>query len=328
MVVVQRRQKERVGTILDLRGDTIYTRSESKYAMRLRHINEEIGGGIINVCVPDSVSIDKMLLMVSKGEIDYCLVDEDIAKTANLKLKNLDCTLNASVKLSKSWAVRNTSDSLLTVLNEWRRTLKPKLIKILDNKYLFNNSYIQSFQVEIPAGAISPYDEYFKQYSEVIGWDWRLLASLAYHESRFNPNIMSSQGALGIMQIMPKTAAKFGLDEVSALDPERNIEAGVRYIKRLEMIFSSIENKEERIKFILAGYNAGPGHIFDAMALAEKYGANQNIWFGNVETYLLLKNQEEYYNDSVCKHGFFRGKHTVEYVHDVYDTYYKYCGNK
>ena len=328
MVVVQRRQKERVGTILDLRGDTIYTRSESKYAMRLRHINEEIGGGIINVCVPDSVSIDKMLLMVSKGEIDYCLVDEDIAKTANLKLKNLDCTLNASVKLSKSWAVRNTSDSLLTVLNEWRRTLKPKLIKILDNKYLFNNSYIQSFQVEIPAGAISPYDEYFKQYSEVIGWDWRLLASLAYHESRFNPNIMSSQGALGIMQIMPKTAAKFGLDEVSALDPERNIEAGVRYIKRLEMIFSSIENKEERIKFILAGYNAGPGHIFDAMALAEKYGANPNIWFGNVETYLLLKNQEEYYNDSVCKHGFFRGKHTVEYVHDVYDTYYIYCGNK
>ena len=328
MVVVQRRQKERVGTILDLRGDTIYTRSESKYAMRLRHINEEIGGGIINVCVPDSVSIDKMLLMVSKGEIDYCLVDEDIAKTANLKLKNLDCTLNASVKLSKSWAVRNTSDSLLSVLKEWRRTLKPKLIKILDNKYLFNNSYIQSFQVEIPAGAISPYDEYFKQYSEVIGWDWRLLASLAYHESRFNPNIMSSQGALGIMQIMPKTAAKFGLDEVSALDPERNIEAGVRYIKRLEMIFSSIENKEERIKFILAGYNAGPGHIFDAMALAEKYGANPNIWFGNVETYLLLKNQEEYYNDSVCKHGFFRGKHTVEYVHDVYDTYYKYCGNK
>ena len=328
MVVVQRRQKERVGTILDLRGDTIYTRSESKYAMRLRHINEEIGGGIINVCVPDSVSIDKMLLMVSKGEIDYCLVDEDIAKTANLKLKNLDCTLNASVKLSKSWAVRNTSDSLLTVLNEWRRTLKPKLIKILDNKYLFNNSYIQSFQVEIPAGAISPYDEYFKQYSEVIGWDWRLLASLAYHESRFNPNIMSSQGALGIMQIMPKTAAKFGLDEVSALDPERNIEAGVRYIKRLEMIFSSIENKEERIKFILAGYNAGPGHIFDAMALAEKYGANPNIWFGNVETYLLLKNQEEYYNDSVCKHGFFRGKHTVEYVHDVYDTYYIYCENK
>ena len=328
MVVVQRRQKERVGTILDLRGDTIYTRSESKYAMRLRHINEEIGGGIINVCVPDSVSIDKMLLMVSKGEIDYCLVDEDIAKTANLKLKNLDCTLNASEKLSKSWAVRNTSDSLLTVLNEWRRTLKPKLIKILDNKYLFNNSYIQSFQVEIPAGAISPYDEYFKQYSEVIGWDWRLLASLAYHESRFNPNIMSSQGALGIMQIMPKTAAKFGLDEVSALDPERNIEAGVRYIKRLEMIFSSIENKEERIKFILAGYNAGPGHIFDAMALAEKYGANPNIWFGNVETYLLLKNQEEYYNDSVCKHGFFRGKHTVEYVHDVYDTYYIYCGNK
>ncbi len=327
MVVVQRRRKERINSILDLKGDTVYTRSDSKYASRLRHINEEIGGGIINEFVPDSVSIDKMLLMVSSGEIDYCIVDEDIAKTANVKLQNLDYSLQASVKLPKSWAVRKSSDSLLTAINEWRGTLNKSLLRILDNKYIYNNSYIESFQAYIPTGSISPYDEYFKKYSDVIGWDWRLLTSLAYHESRFNPSIMSSQGAMGIMQIMPKTATKFGLDEVTAFDPELNIEAGVRYIKRLEMIFSVIENKEERIKFVLAGYNAGPGHIFDAMALAEKYGANPHVWFNNVEKYLLLKNQEEYYNDSICKHGFFRGKHTVEYVHDVYDTYNKYCGN-
>lgn len=325
MVVVQRRQKERKNYMLDLIGDTVYTRSESKYANRLRHINEEIGGGIHNICVPDSVTIDKMLLMVSKGEIDYCLVDEDIAETANLRLKNLDYSLHASVKLPKSWAVRQSSPSLLSAINEWRSQLNNKLIRILNNKYILKNSYIASFQVQIPSGAISPYDHYFKKYAETIGWDWRLLAALSFHESRFNADIMSSQGALGLMQIMPKTAAKYGLNQESALDPEKNIEAGVRYIKRLEMIFSTIENKEERIKFVLAGYNAGPGHIFDAMALAEKYGADPKIWFKNVEVYLLLKNQEKYFTDDVCKHGYFRGKHTVEYVHNVYDTYNRYC---
>ena len=74
---------------------------------------------------------------------------------------------------------------------------------------------------------------------------------------------------------------------------------------------------EEKIKFILASYNAGIGHVFDAMALAEKYGKNKYVWEDNVETYILLKSHEEYFNDPVCKNGYFRGRETYNFVKDI-----------
>lgn len=81
---------------------------------------------------------------------------------------------------------------------------------------------------------------------------------------------------------MPRTAANFGLTRKTMLNPEKNIEAGVQYIKSLNLTFRKINNKEERIKFILAAYNSGPAHVLDAMALAEKHGKNPHIWYRNV----------------------------------------------
>ena len=127
--------------------------------------------------------------------------------------------------------------------------------------------------------------------------------------------------------MMPGTGAKYGLDSATIFQPDAAIAASVQYIKSLNLIYRAIEDPEERIKFILASYNAGPAHIIDARALATKYGENPNLW-SIVEKYLLLKNKPEYYNDEVCKFGYFRGKHTVRYVGDVFDTYNKYLGVK
>lgn len=174
---------------------------------------------------------------------------------------------------------------------------------------------------------ISPYDGIFRQQAAILGWDWRLLAAMAWNESHFNPQAISQQGAVGIMQLMPRTAARFGLAGDSMVyDPESNIEAGVRYLKRLDAMFSSVKNPIERVNFILAGYNAGPGHVFDAMRLAGKYGADPYKWYGNVDIYILKLSEEKYYSDSACHHGFFRGGHTVRYIDDVYAVYYEYAG--
>ena len=78
-----------------------------------------------------------------------------------------------------------------------------------------------------------------------------------------------------------------------------------------------IPDKQERIKFILASYNAGLGHVYDAIALADKYGKNKNIWDNNVENYILLKSNEEYFTDPVCKNGYFRGIETYNFVKDI-----------
>jgi len=123
---------------------------------------------------------------------------------------------------------------------------------------------------------------------------------------------------------MPRTASNFGLDKNTRFDPEMNIEASVQYIKSLSLSFREVENKEERIKFILAAYNSGPSHVLDAMALARKYGKNPHIWFNHVEYFYLKKSEPEFYRDPVVKYGYFRGNKTVKYVQNTLDTFKKY----
>ena len=100
-------------------------------------------------------------------------------------------------------------------------------------------------------------------------------------------------------------------------NPEESIKAAVKYIAATANSFRRIPDPDERIKFILAAYNAGIGHITDAMALAEKYGKNKYIWDNNVADYILLKSSEEYFNDPLCKNGYFRGVETFKFVKEV-----------
>lgn len=188
--------------------------------------------------------------------------------------------------------------------------------------------YISQIAMQELHSPVSSYDDIFRREVERLGWDWRMLASIVWNESRFNNDVVSSQGARGLMQFMPRTAARFGLEGDEVLDPRKSIAAGVDYLLFLERRFNEIEDRDERIKFILAGYNAGPGHVRDAMALATKYGDDPHIWNNSVEKWLLALQESKYYNDKVCRHGFFRGRHTVRYVNDVFKKYREYTQEK
>jgi membrane-bound lytic murein transglycosylase F len=172
------------------------------------------------------------------------------------------------------------------------------------------------------SGKISPYDALIKKYSEEIGWDWRLVASLIYQESRFNPQAKSWAGAYGLMQLMPNTAERFGIEPESA--PKQQIRAGVRYVKWLDDKLSDIKDKNERYKFVLAAYNVGLGHVLDSRALAVKNGKNPNLWGKNVDDYLLSKSDPKYYTDPVVKYGYCRGTEPYRYVTEVIDRYMHY----
>lgn len=177
----------------------------------------------------------------------------------------------------------------------------------------------------VAVGTVSKYDSLFVKYAKEIGWDWKLLAALSWSESRFNSCAVSSQGAKGLMQLMPVTARKYGLTDSTMCDAELNIRAGVRYLKYLDRMFRRVD-EENRWKFMVASYNSGPGHVIDAMALAEKYKHNRYQWEGSVEKFLLLKADEKYYRGEVCRHGRFRGNHTVRHVRDVKDRWGEYGG--
>lgn len=121
---------------------------------------------------------------------------------------------------------------------------------------------------------------------------------------------------------MPGTAANYGLSIADINDPELNIKAAVKSIADLDKSLKRhIADSDERLKFILAAYNSGIAHIYDAIALAKKYDKNPEIWHGNVSEALLMKANPIYYNDDVCKYGYFRGKQTVAYVEEVIKIY-------
>jgi membrane-bound lytic murein transglycosylase F len=118
------------------------------------------------------------------------------------------------------------------------------------------------------------------------------------------------------MQIMPVTGKNFGVD--IKLSPENNLKAGILYINWLHSIFDSkIPDKKERMCFILAAYNAGPGHVLDAMKLAEKNGMDPLKWDGSVALWLTKKSEPQYYKDEVVRNGYFRGNQSVAFVSEV-----------
>jgi membrane-bound lytic murein transglycosylase F len=171
-------------------------------------------------------------------------------------------------------------------------------------------------------GKISKYDKIIKKNAEKIHWDWRLLASLIYQESRFEAHEKSWAGAIGLMQLLPRTAKQF--DVKSIYNPEDNIKGGVNFLNWLQEYWHDIPDSLERIKFILASYNAGQGHVEDAQNLAEKYGKDPLLWEDNTAYYLLMKTHSKYYNDPVVKYGYCRGEEPINYVKEIIDRYHKY----
>jgi len=226
-----------------------------------------------------------------------------------------------------AWAVHPRSDSLKKVIDRWisnyRQTDK---YAILYNKY-FNNRHsyrsIHSEYYTLGSGKISEYDDAIRKESERIGWDWRLMASVIYQESRFNPEAVSWAGAFGLMQLMPVTAKSYGITEESS--PEEQIRAGASFLKWLDERFEDvIPDQAERINFVLASYNIGLGHIQDARRLAEKYDSDPNVWYGSVDGWLMKKTDPVYYSDPVVRHGFARGIETNSFVKDILGRYEHY----
>ena len=175
----------------------------------------------------------------------------------------------------------------------------------------------------LPVFRISPSDSIFRVYADTVGWDWKMLAAVAYVESKFDTAAVSNVGAQGLMQIMPVTARAMGIPEGMESDPDESVRAAAEYFAYLSHLFRRVP-ENERINFVLASYNAGFGHVHDAMRLAHKYGRNRYVWNDNVETYLRLKSDSIYYTDSLCRNGRFTGLETTLFVRKVQRKYSEY----
>ena len=151
---------------------------------------------------------------------------------------------------------------------------------------------------------ISPFDNLMRDISEKEGNDWRLMAAIAYHESRFTPDITSSRGACGLMQIMPSVAEQFDVPESLIADPATNVWLANKLLSKIgeSLRFPAGTSDEDRMSIILACYNGGIGHVNDARRLARVHGEDPNSW-EVVARYLTLKSEPEYYENEVVKCG-------------------------
>ena len=318
-VLVQRRGGKALRDVTQLVGQDVYV-TPGRYADRMNNLNNELGGGInIHEINSDTVSAEQLVNWVSEGKIDYTVADNQLAQINKTYHPSLDIHLVVSFNQRSSWAVRKTSPLLAVAADKWHKeNINSPETKASAKRYFEAKKHISHGSIlSVAEGKISFYDDLFREYAKEIGWDWRTLAALVFTESNFNPDVVSWAGARGLMQLMPGTARAMGVPEGMEADPEQSIKAGVKYLAYLKRLFRKVPNEEDKIKFILAAYNAGAGHVTDAMALAEKYGANKYVWDHNVERYILLKSNEQYYRDPVCKNGYFRGTETYNFIHSV-----------
>lgn len=326
-VLVQRRSDDSnklIRNTLDLDNKMVYVPRNSSYAARLRHLKEEIGGQIYIVEFPQDS--ERLIEMVSKGEIDYTVSDEHIAKVNRKYYRNIDIETAISFPQNFAWAVNVGAESLKTILDEWlEQYLHSANGRFVYNKYYVNpRTYQSAYRYSsVKSGRISEWDDVLRIKSQDYNLDWRLVASLIYQESRFKPDAVSWMGAFGLMQLMPRTAEIFGIDYESS--PEDNIEAGMKYLKKLDnRLKDIIADDEQRLKFVLAAYNAGIAHVFDARRLALKYNRNPNVWENNVDYFVLNKSNPKYYNDSVVFYGYLRGEESYQYVYQILDRFEHY----
>ncbi len=310
---------------IDLAGKTVYVQKHSSFVERLRHLSDEIGDTIHIIQVDEEV--ETLIRLVSKGDIDYTIADENVARVNQTYYSILDVSTPVSFPQNLAWGVRKEgSQQLLSVVNNWITKFKKSLdYALIYNKYFKNPKskvMVKSDYFVLGNGRISPYDDLIKQYSDSLDWDWLILASMIYQESRFNPNVTSWAGAKGLMQIMPSLIERYHVK--NPYSPRENIQVGVKYLHWLEEFFSErIQNRDTMVRFVLAAYNTGLGHVLDARSLARKYGEDPSSWEA-VSNYLQALSNKKYFLDPVVKYGYCRGDEPVNYVEQIMDRYFHY----
>ena len=313
--------------IVDLIKDTVSVRQNSSYFLRLKEMSNELGDSIYIKILPGELSDEQIIKMVSEGDIKYSIIDHHKASIHKSYFPNIDVDTPVSLSQRIAWAVRKTSPDLLAMINEGLGVIKRKpdynilYEKYFENKRQFHKRLDSEFYTG-STGKFSKYDEIVKKYSSDLGWDWILVKSLIYQESMFKANNKSWVGASGLMQLMPATAKEMGVSNIQ--DPEQNIKAGSKYLGRMHSYWGQIPDSVQRIKFAMASYNCGYGHIKDAQKLAMKYGKDSLVWDDGVDYYVLNLSKSKFYNDPVVEFGYARGYEPYEYVKDIFERYKNY----
>jgi membrane-bound lytic murein transglycosylase MltF len=181
---------------------------------------------------------------------------------------------------------------------------------MLFNRYLKSARFVNNALAQEEMARFNTMVGYFRKYADRYDFNWLILAALGYQESQLDQTKRSAAGAIGVMQLLPSTAAdsNVAIDGIEELEP--NIHAGVKYLDFLHQRYFSDPQIETVDQWLLtfAAYNAGPARVRQLRALAAKMELDPNRWFGNVEIAAARE----------------IGRETVQYVSNIYKYYIAY----
>ena len=309
----------------ELSGRTVWVPEESATVERLVEIRDRVSGDIEIVELDEG--FEELVRQVADGEIRLTAGPKNIAELKQAYFTNLIVEPTLGPPIETVWAVRKNAPNLLAALDDWLETERggARYDQLYEKYFVDREAFIERTKsgfLTNETSRLSEYDALLEEAAGEIDWDWRLLASQTYQESRFKPRARSWAGAMGLLQLMPRTARQFGV--TSPYDPQQNVAGAVRFLAWLENYWApKIPDDAERLKFVLASYNAGQGHVGDARRLATKYGDDQNSWT-DVSYWLMQKSKRQFYLDPVVYYGYCRGLEPVTYVAFILERYRHY----
>lgn len=255
--------------------------------------------------------------MVNAGIIRYTIADHHLAEVWDRLLPDIVVLNDIAVAAGGNiaWAVRPDAPQLKALLD---RFIEEKVRKDRATAMTIFRRYFQDTRfLDNPATGVDARDRarllapHFRNQSDKVGFDWLLMLSQGFQESKLDPRARSHVGAVGVMQLMPATGREMGVGDLT--DPQQNIEGGIRYMERLRATYFNDPAipPEVQVQFALAGYNAGPNRINRLREVAARQGLDPNKWFGNVERVVQQK----------------VGSEPVRYVANIFAYYVTYTNS-
>jgi membrane-bound lytic murein transglycosylase MltF len=292
-IIVTSKPAQGLKGLNDLAGRKVHVVAGSSYVQHLKRLNEQFkrdGLKPVNIVQADkNLEAEDVLQMVNSGIFELTVVDHHIADLWSKVLTDLvlrkDLVLNSGGKIA--WAVRKENPELLASLNKFvkKHGQGTLLGNILIKRYYKDKRWIHNPITAAEQKKLDKLKTLFKKYAKKYDFDWLKIAAIAYQESGFDQSKKNVTGAIGMMQILPSTAADHNIKISDVNDLENNIHAGVKYLGFLRKRYFSDPHisSADRVDFTVAAYNAGPAKINALRREAVKLNLDPSKWFFNVE---------------------------------------------
>jgi membrane-bound lytic murein transglycosylase MltF len=305
-----------ISSVNDLAGKEVFVRKSSVHYEVLTDLNRRLATenkpAVVIKEAPETLEDEDLIEMVNAGLVPLTVTADFLAHFWKQVFPHIKVHEGAPLLTGGNiaWAIRKGCPQLKAVTDDFvtRHAKGTSIGNQILARYLKNAQYVKDAASEAERKKFLALTQYFQKYGDKYDVDWLLMGAQGYQESQLNQSVKSPVGAIGVMQVMPKTGKELSVGDIAEV--EANIHAGVKYMRWMIDQYYEKEpmTRLDKALFAFASYNAGAGRVSQLRRDAAKRGLDPNVWFHNVEYVAAEK----------------IGPETVTYVANIYKYYIAY----